>query len=537
MLGTGNFLTNSGTMSPGAVNNVFTSAVTGNVVQSSSAIYRLDLDFGPSTADRINATGTGSFGGKVSVNFLNKYLVLPGDHTMTIVSAAGGFTNAGLTLDAASSAIVTYKLMYPNPNDVALGYNVTFNPVGLPPQFASIGNAINAVQTARSSPGFAPIASALFDLPDQPALSKFYNAVGGGGTAATQQAAFGAGTAFTSMMFDQMTSWISGAPSNNGVVFDDNAQAYAAVSPADVIANTAFRNIRNAPPSGFSDRWRVWAAPFGWRQTIDGNATLGTPGSATTSAGGGFGVERQLGDNAVFGFSAGGSSSTYSVADRSTSGRIEGGHLGVYGAVRDGSLYLSGSLGYGRFDNRMTREIAVAGLPSEFVSGQFASDQFSGRVELGWRQVFGGIAVTPFGAIQLANTWQRGYTETPAYGGPAGLLGLSYQSQSTMSLPSSLGVQLDSKFALTNGVTWTPYFRAAWVHEFFPDRNVTASFNVAPGFLFNTVGTPAMADSAQIVIGSELALSKQVSLFSSLATQVASQSLAYAGTGGIKIAW
>jgi outer membrane autotransporter protein len=98
-------------------------------------------------------------------------------------------------------------------------------------------------------------------------------------------------------------------------------------------------------------------------------------------------------------------------------------------------------------------------------------------------------------------------------------------------------VQLDSKFALTNGVTWTPYFRAAWVHEFFPDRNVTASFNVAPGFLFNTVGTPAMADSAQIVIGSELALSKQVSLFSSLATQVASQSLAYAGTGGIKIAW
>ncbi len=46
-----------------------------------------------------------------------------------------------------------------------------------------------------------------------------------------------------------------------------------------------------------------------------------------------------------------------------------------------------------------------------------------------------------------------------------------------------------------------------------------------------------MADSAQVVIGSELALSKQVSLFGSLATQVASQSLAYAGTGGVKIAW
>ncbi|MFX8899398.1 autotransporter domain-containing protein, partial [Acinetobacter baumannii] len=77
---------------------------------------------------------------------------------------------------------------------------------------------------------------------------------------------------------------------------------------------------------------------------------------------GGFGVERQLGDNAVFGFSVGGSGSTYSVPDRSTTGRIEGGHLGVYGAYRDGPLYFSGSLGYGRFDNRATRSISAAGL-------------------------------------------------------------------------------------------------------------------------------------------------------------------------------
>ena len=377
----------------------------------------------------------------------------------------------------------------------------------------------------------------MFDLPDQPALSKFYNAVGGGGTAATQQASFGAGAGFTSMMSDQITSWTAGVSGNNGVVFNDNAQAYAAVSPADVIADTAFRNVRNAPPPSFSDRWRAWAAPFGSRQTIGSNAASGAPGSATTSAGGGFGVERQFGDNAVFGFSAGGSSSTYSVADRSTNGRIEGGHLGVYGAVRDGPLYLSGSLGYGRFDNRMTREIAVASLPSEFVSGQFASDQFSGRVELGWRHAAGNIAVTPFGALQFANTWQRGYIETPASGGPAGILGLTYQSQSTMSLPASLGLQLDSKLALTDGVTLAPYLRAVWVHEFFPDRRITASFNTAPGFLFSTVGTPASADSAQIVIGSELTLSKQVALFSSLATQIAPQSLAYASTGGIKIAW
>ncbi|MEP6841767.1 MAG: hypothetical protein ABJA75_27240, partial [Bradyrhizobium sp.] len=149
MLGAGNFLTNNGTMSPGGINNVFTSAVTGNLLQSAGGTYLLDLDFGPSTADRINATGTGSLAGKVTVNLLNKAQVLPGDHQMTIVSAAGGLTNPGLTLDVASSAILTYKLLNPNSNDLVLDYNVSFNPVGLPPQFASIGNAINAIQSAR----------------------------------------------------------------------------------------------------------------------------------------------------------------------------------------------------------------------------------------------------------------------------------------------------------------------------------------------------------------------------------------------------
>ena len=223
--------------------------------------------------------------------------------------------------------------------------------------------------------------------------------------------------------------------------------------------------------------------------------------------------------------------------DRSTNGRTEGGHPGVYGAYRDGPLYFSGGVPYGRFDNSTTRSINAAGLPSEFVTGRFASDQLSGRLELGWRQTVGRLAVTPFAAIQFANTWQRGYTETPVYGGPASLLGLTYQSQSTMSLPSSLGLQFDSKFMLENGMTFAPYLRAAWVHDFMPDRHITASFNVAPGFLFSTIGTPALADSAQIVIGSELAIDRRVSLFSSLATQVASQSLAYSGMAGMKVAW
>lgn len=525
-------------MSPGGLANVFTSAVTGNLAQSSTGIYRLDLDFAPNTADRIDATGTASMAGKVAITIHNRSQVLPGSHQLTIVSAAGGATDAGLTLDVKSSAVVTYSLQYPNPNDVVLSYDISFKPTALPPQFASIGNAINAIQAARSSPRFEPIATALFDLPDAKALIPFYTAVGGGGTATSQVAAFGAGSAFTSLMSDQMSSWIAGNASSDNVVFDDAAaQAYAAMSPLDIAAKSAFGTIRGASAASFSDRWRSWGAPFGSRQSVDTSTALGTPGSVVASAGGGLGVERQFGNDAVFGFSAGGSNSTYVVADRSTVGRLEGGHLGFYGALRNGALYLSGSAGYGRFDNTMTRQIGAVGLTNELASGRFASDQFTGRLELGWRQAFERLAVTPFAAIQVARTWQRGYTETTLGAGAPGILGLSYQAQQTDSLPASLGIHFDSKVMLANGQLWSPYLRAAWVHEFRPDRTVTAAFNVAPGFLFSTVGTSAVADSAQIVLGGDLAVTKQVSVFSTLATQVGARSLTYAGSGGIRFAW
>ena len=95
-LGAGNAFTNDGTMSPGGIANVFTSAVTGNLAQSSTGVYTLDLDFAPNTADRINVSGTGSMAGKVAINVLNKSLVLPGSHQLTIVSTGAGATNAGL---------------------------------------------------------------------------------------------------------------------------------------------------------------------------------------------------------------------------------------------------------------------------------------------------------------------------------------------------------------------------------------------------------------------------------------------------------
>jgi outer membrane autotransporter protein len=156
--------------------------------------------------------------------------------------------------------------------------------------------------------------------------------------------------------------------------------------------------------------------------------------------------------------------------DRATSGTLDGAHFGGYGVARAGPWYAAGTLAFSVFDNRTSRTIAGVGL-TEIANGSFRSDLLNGRFELGVKQAFDAIAVSPFAAVQFAELWQRGDSETSiAATGAPGVLGLTYASRAVSSLPTFLGVQLDARLTLANGMTWTPYARASWVHEFEPTR-------------------------------------------------------------------
>ena len=113
-----------------------------------------------------------------------------------------------------------------------------------------------------------------------------------------------------------------------------------------------------------------------------------------------------------------------------------------------------------------------------------------GRVEIGFNQRFGLLTLTPFAAMQADGLWLHGYREKSERNGANGSpnLSLRYRSQDVASFPLSLGVQIDGKVSLGKHVTVTPYARAAWVHEFNPDREVNAEFRSAPGYGFRVEG-------------------------------------------------
>ena len=178
-LGAGNTFTNEGLLSPGGAGRVLTTTLTGNYVQTTTGVFGIDLDFahtgGPGEADLLAVSGTASVTGEVDTAVLNKAKVLPGDHAVAIITAAGGASHSDLTLVAPISAIATFNLRYPNADTIQLGYDINFAPNGLNRNQTSVGDNFNAIQLAGGTTAMGPVISALFDIPTVPQLAAVYD--------------------------------------------------------------------------------------------------------------------------------------------------------------------------------------------------------------------------------------------------------------------------------------------------------------------------------------------------------------------------
>ncbi|MBS0534541.1 MAG: autotransporter domain-containing protein [Proteobacteria bacterium] len=359
----------------------------------------------------------------------------------------------------------------------------------------------------------------------------FYDQLSGAGTAASQDAAFNVADLFSAAMLQQAMAWLTGGGGAPGVTFGGLGYAPAGQNKfANRPGADAFAAMR--PSEG---RWRVWGAGFGATRSIDGQ--WGTADKRVDAGGGLFGVDREIAPDLLIGGAVGASTSRFSVSGLSTSGHSNAGHVGVYALKTFGAAYLAGALHYAHANNDTDRTISGIGT-TETAKGSFDSDQFGGRLELGWRYALRSMTLTPFAAIAPVTLWQQGYSEnsTTSTGAP-GVLGLTYQSNRVSSFPSFLGLQVDGRFAFDNGLTLSPFVRASWVHEFDTTRSISATFINIPGGSFTAEGASAAANALRLEGGASLALNERTSLFASLNSELSSRSTSFAGMGGLRFGW
>jgi outer membrane autotransporter protein len=303
------------------------------------------------------------------------------------------------------------------------------------------------------------------------------------------------------------------------------ALGYAAASPDPMLSR----------PAAVQDGWRLWGAGFGNTERLRGNTQVGSASLRDQTAGGSLGADYRITADAMIGFGVGASSSSFSVPDRSTSGQLDGGHIGVYGVMWWADLYAAGALTYTRFDNHTTRTINAFDM-TETAKGSFGSNVFDGRFEIGRKMGLDTFSVTPFAAIQFAELWQAGYAETST-GGTPGVLGLRYQPTAAVSLPTFLGAQVDSRWVYDNGMFVAAFVRAAWVHEFDPTRRITAALMTVPMPTFTVDGARAAGDSLRLDIGGRLGINQFASLYVRATGEFSDAGQSYSATGGIRVAW
>jgi uncharacterized protein with beta-barrel porin domain len=481
---------------------------------------------------RVDNTGAndGLFADNVRLNGTLRAVLQPGLYQSSTTykgvvvvgtSLAGQFSSV-ISSSAFFNAVATY-------NPLSVDLTLTRYAFGAVPgetaNQRSVGNAVEAGYSTALTGGAATFYTRLLQAPSVRVLDQ----LSGEGTSGTQNTAFAAGSLFGQTMDDQTEAWRAG---NRSAATGGMAHGYAEERPNG--AASAFNAVK--APAMAQPQWHAWAAGFGAGQSLSGDAATGSANFSDRVAGGAMGVDHLLNPDLLVGVAAGGSSSTFSVDDRATFGNLEGAHVGAYAMQRFGASYLSAQLAYVHFDNTTTRLISGVG-PDETAKGSFGSNQLGGRLEVGHTYDFSSVWVTPFAAIQAAKLWQPAYTETSTAGGAPGVLALSYASRDVSSLPIFLGAKFDGRFDFGNGMLWTPFVNAAWVHEFEPTRAVTASLTTFALPNFTVEGARAAADAAQVQLGSRLALNRWWELSGRVTGEFSAAGQSYAGIGSLRASW
>jgi outer membrane autotransporter protein len=511
-----------GVLSPG--NSVGTLTVNGNLVFATASLYMVEVQ--GSTADRTNAVGTATLAGTVAVSYLGGKLA----RNYTILSAAAGRTGTFDSLVTPNlPGFVTASLGY-TPTDVQLNLASGIGQIsGLTRNQSAVAAALdNAFNSG------AGALAGLFGLaPSQ--IPAALDMLSGEGVSGTQETAFGVAGMFNSIMMDQGAFWRNRETVDvNGVTFGGEPLQYAASKKSKMADHPAFKEM--APPP-YQPRLRAWLTGFDGTWKLDGEAGIGSASLSHNTGGLAGGLDYQFAPDLLAGFAIGGSSSNFAVRDRITSGHLEGAHFGGYAVKTWRQFYAAGTLSFSTFRNSEARSIVGIGT-AETANGSFGSNLLSGRLEAGWKQAWRWFSVTPFAAVQVSQLWQNGFTETnPVPLGATDPLGLSFGSRSVTSLPTFLGAQFDTRFAIWNGTTLSPYARVSWVHEFKPDRAINAAFIALPTAAFSVDGPRGSSDAARIDAGAKLAINRNAWLFASFDGEFADRSQSYAGKGGVRVAW
>ena len=526
----GNTAITGGILAPGSAGSAFGPlTVQGTLSFTAASTYMIQVS--PANAGLTNVTGTAALGGATvnAVYAAGSYV----DRQSLILHATGGLGGSTFNPTVISNmSNIQSTLSYDADHNVYLNINLSFTPPPGVTLNVNQTNVANALTNFFNSSGSIPAAFA--------ALSANGLTIASGelGTGVIQSS-IKADDLFLNLLLDPSIAGRAGgfAPVGAASRFADNdeALAYGAKRHATPSERDAFAMARKAPSLLAAQpvsRWSVWGAAYGGSSTTDGNAIVGSHDTTARVYGVVAGADYKVTPDTLLGFALAGGGTSYTLSDGLGRGSSDLFQAGAFGRHNFGPAYVSAAFAYGWHDVTTNRTVALAGFDQ--LQGRFKAETFSGRFEGGYRFVTPMVGITPYAAAQVISFNLPAYAEQALAGGA--LFALNYASQTTTATRSELGLRSDKSIAMQDAVL-TLRGRAAWAHDYNPDRAVTAVFQALPGASFVVNGARGKPDAALVSAGAEVKWLNGFSLMATFEGEFSGNTTSYAGKGVARYTW
>lgn len=477
------YIASGATISPG--NSIGVLTVNGDFTQADGSTYLLEVS-PDGQSDLIGVSGAATLeGGTVRVGNLGGSY--GSSVRYTILSAAGGLEGTYAALDH-SSPFLTLGLDYDASNVyLEVGRNNA--------AFCDVARTRNQCASARSAERLGAgnaVYDAVAGVSDQESAVRAFDLLSGELHASVKTALLSDSHFVRDAITDRIRGAFAGRSNSSLPVmaFDEAGFDFA---PAK------------------TDAFALWAQGFGaWGQwDSDGNA-----GRFSRDTGGLLvGADADLADWRL-GIVAGYSHSSFSVADRSSSGDSDNYHVGLYGGTEWRNVGVRSGLAYSWHDIDTTRSLSFADF-SQKLDGSYSSGTFQAFGELGYRiDVATASSFEPYANLAHVSLRTGGFAET---GGSAGLVGDSQTVDATF---TTLGLRASHSFRV-GAVDAFARGMMGWRHAF-GDVTPTAIHAFAGGDAFNVAGVLIGRDAALVETGLDFAIARDARLGVSYTGQFAS---------------
>ncbi len=427
-------LDNAGILSPGGANNIITTTLFNpasaggghvNLVQTSTGVLAVDMTDAQTTGtatqvDRIQVDGTADLAGTVRVSFNAGNAPSVGPQTAgPIVTAVSGVTAATQSnLTVTSSVVANYSLSYPDPNNIALSYDIDFtgSSLGLDTSHNRVP-ITRYLQTAFAAGALnSDVANSLIAIPDQATYLKAIDSLDPEISVDTQFSTLRSGLRFADAL-------LSCAEQSGTYRYFDEGQCGWLITGGNY-----FTQGNTSDNFGFHES--------GWQLAAGGQLDLGNG----WHIGAGFSYEQNWLNASSIG----------------SSSEINQYNLGmsVKYIWRNTEFAATATGGWGTSDNRRAQLLVIG-----TAAGQQDLHSVGGRLRVSHLFDMGGWYLKPHGGVGVEHLATGSYTESGA-----GAVGLQIQGQSQTYVYLQPGIDIGSEFRAADDALIRPQLGLGVTH-------------------------------------------------------------------------